>query len=516
MASKSGRRPNIILMLADQLRYDGLGCNGNPYADTPNLDRLARSGTVFHRHVTANPICMPSRASLLTGRYPNGHGVWHNGVPLARREYARFDERESGLAARAHEGPIISNVPTLPDTLTAAGYQTHAIGKLHLTPTGAVPDYGYQESRVRWTAGELDDWRGPYYGFDHVELTIGHGEQTIGHYGAWLRDHHPEAVRALADGRHRKQAPFPELPDLYPSAIPVEAHHSTWIGERARTFLEQDRDADRPFFLFLGFPDPHHPFTPPAELAEAFAGRDVLPPRRNDERSSVPEVVRQLRDGTIPNRTARNLSPECIRRVRQYTAAMVHLIDRAAGSVLATLDRLGLEEETIVIFTSDHGDFLGDHGMIRKETVCSDVLVHVPFLLRAPGATLPAETHAPMSNTDVLPTLCALANVPPPADVQGRSILPSLHDGAAHLVQVCGYLHEPRFHNFSLYDERYRFTWYPASNERELYDHQLDPHELRNRAGDPALLAEEERLFTTLLRHHVATDNPVGGRIARW
>ncbi len=516
MGSRTSGRPNIVLMLADQLRYDGLGCNGNPHAVTPNLDRLAQSGTVFHRHITANPVCMPSRSSLLTGRYPNGHGLWHNGVPLPRREYARFDERLSGLAARAHEGPIISNVPTLPDCLAESGYQTRAIGKLHLTPTGAVPDYGYQESRARWQTGELDDWHGPYYGFDHVELTIGHGEETIGHYGAWLRDHHPEVARALADGRHRQRAPFPELPDLYPSAIPIEAHHSTWIGERARAFLEHDRDPDQPFFLFLGFPDPHHPYSPPAALADEFARHDVLLPHENDDPSRLPEVVRQLRDGTIPNRSARDLSPECIRRVRQYTNAMIHLIDRAAGNVLDTLDRLGQAEETIVVFTADHGDFLGDHGMIRKETVCSDTLVHVPFLLRAPDASLPAKTHTPMSNVDVLPTLCALANVPLPAGVQGTNVLPAADGGESHPVRVCGYLHDPRFHNFSIYDERYRFTWYPATEERELYDHQRDPHELQNRAGDSALAADEERLFATLLRHHVATDNPVGGRIARW
>lgn len=510
-------RPNILLMQGDQMRYDGLGCTGNPYAVTPRLDALASTGTVFHRHIAANPVCMPSRASLLTGRYPSGHGLWHNGVALPRETHVHYDPIASGVRARSHERQIISHVPTLPDVLSEAGYETGAIGKLHLTPTGSDPYYRYEESRTRWERGELDDWHGPYYGFEHVDLTIGHGEETIGHYRQWLKATYPEVARAVDSGTHRHNLEFPELPQLYPSVIPVEAHHSNWIADRATTFLEERGDRDDPFFLYLGFPDPHHPFSPPAELAHDFSTHRTIPPACDPGAlHAKPSAIARLVEGPDQRLSSRPLPPESIVRMRQYTDAMIHLIDRSVGRILDALDHVGLADNTIVIFTSDHGDFLGDHELILKDTLCSNALVHVPFIMRVPGAQLPAESSVPMSNVDVLPTLCELSSTPLPVGVQGSSILNALDSDTPRLVQVYGYQHDSLHHNFSVYDDRYRFTWYPNTDERELYDHCNDRLELRNLAGDTAHSMSEERLFQSLLRLHLQSDNPAGGRIARF
>ncbi len=513
----SKRRPNILLIQADQLRYDSLGCTGNPYAVTPHIDAFASTATVFHRHIAASPVCMPSRASLLTGRYPSGHGLWHNGVALPRETHVHYDPVASGVSERSHERQVISHVPTLPDALSAAGYETRAIGKLHLTPTGSDPYYQYEESRTRWKRGELDDWHGPYYGFEYVDLTIGHGEATIGHYRRWQEETHPDVAKALDSGRHRCNPEFPELPQLYPSAIPVSAHHSTWIADRATAFLEERGGRDDPFFLYLGFPDPHHPFSPPAGLAEEFSTHQTMPPVWSPEegRSKPSAIARSIEDPEGPL-SARGLPADAITRMRQYTDAMIHLIDRSVGRILDTLDRLGLTDDTIVIFTSDHGDFLGDHQLMLKDTLCSSALVHVPFIMRAPGARLPPATTVPMSNVDVLPTLCDLSGTPIPADVQGSSILDAIAAGTPRFVQVYGYQHEALNHNFSVFDEQYRFTWYPNTDERELYEHPSDPHELRNLAGEPSHAGTEERLAHALLRRHLRSDNPAGGRIARF
>jgi arylsulfatase A-like enzyme len=208
-----------------------------------------------------------------------------------------------------------------------------------------------------------------------------------------------------------------------------------------------------------------------------------------------------------------------VRLARQYTEAMMHLVDRSVGRIFAALKNAGLWENSIVIFTSDHGDYLGDFGLIMKETVCSNALCHVPFLMRVPshlGARLPAETDLPMSNADVLPTLCELTGAPAPEFVQGRSILGALRGGTATPVPSWGYFADPRFHNFSLCDERFRFTWFPATGERQLFDHREDPFELRNRAGDAALKGEEARLYQHMLELHARTDNPAAGRITMW
>lgn len=514
---KSRGHTNIIILHADQLRYDALGCNGNPFADTPNLDAFAAGGTVFDRHIVANPVCMPSRASLLTGRYPNGHGLWHNGVALPRQ--AREDGRDPHAAFVPADAAsaVFSGPPTLADVFGVAGYHTRAIGKLHLTPTQSGPDLQFVESRKRWESGEMLPWHGPYYGFDHVEMSIGHGEQTAGHYRQWLDQRFPSVAADLDSNRHRDNLPFPEMSDLYASVIPCEAHHSTWIADRASAFLQDERDASQPFLLFLGFPDPHHPFTPPRELAEQFETREVLPISRGaNEPHDRPEVMRRLSEGSLPKRnlSIRGLSAECLRLIRQYTAAMVHLIDQAVGTVLESLRRTGLDQNTVVMFTSDHGDFLGDHDLIRKDTFCAHELVHVPLIMQVPNLGLPSRHNGPVSNADVLPTLCESANLPIPPGVQGTSILADLRSGRSHSAQVTAYMTHPRYHNFSMYDDRYRFTWYPATEERELYDHLMDPHELINLAGDPSLIHEEGRLYTEVLQRHAATDNPAAGRVA--
>jgi arylsulfatase len=508
--------PNVIVIQVDQMRYDALGCCGNPFAITPNLDRLAAQGARFDRHFAANPVCMPSRASLMTGRYPSGHGLWHNGVALPRQSYVTFDREASGVAERQYEGQIISHVPTMPDTFAEAGYDTRAIGKLHLTPTGADPAYGYEESRARWRSGEMKDWHGPYYGFQHVELAVGHGERTIGHYRHWLEERFPQVIDAIDSGQARDNREFRDLPDLYPSPIPVEAHHSTWIAERATSFLT-NRNPEQPFLLYLGFPDPHHPFTPPRELADRFSNRPVVEPApERDNTPSVPAAVSELHHAGNGRLSTRRLPAEAVTRVRQYTDAMVHLIDTAVGTILDTLNALGLSQDTIVAFTSDHGDWLGDHGLMLKDTICTKSLVHVPFILRWPGTDLPATVATPMSNVDVLPTLCDLAGIRLPDDVQGASIIPDLLAPERRVALTYGYQHTIANHNFSIFDERYRLTLYPHTRETELYDHANDPREMTNLAHEPAHASTVDLLSSQLLNAHLLHDTPAAGRIARF
>ena len=473
---------------------------GNPCVRTPNIDRLASEGTVFTRHVASNSLCMPSRASLLTGRYPPAHGVWINGVALNRGDHANLPSPPAAYA----------EPPTMADLFAGAGYDTVAFGKLHLTPFLASAEHGYREASACWADGKLDDWHGPYYGFRHVDLLPWHGERlcSLGHYGVWLGRHHPDVQARVLAERDRHERPVPDLQDLYASPLPGELHYSAWLGQRFCKYIGE-RPKDRPFFAFVGFPDPHHPFTPSRDVLEEFAGCDVqepMDPEGSSMRGSPAEDVLVKAE----------MSAEHHAIIARHTYAMVYQIDLAVGRMLDALDRAGLRDETVVVFTSDHGEFLCDHGMLRKCLFAFDTLLRVPFVMRAPGAGLPHRVDAPMSNVDVLPTLAALAGLPPPEYVQGRDIRPVLASGEEH--HAFSFLADghPRHVNYTVYDRDCRLTLYPNAGYEEMFDHRTDPAEMVNVAGDPDYRERREAL-TAVLKDRLPTCwSPPLARVAAW
>ena len=499
-------KPNVLVIHTDQQRYDSLGCSGNPYARTPNLDRLAAEGACFTRHISSNTICMPSRASLFTGLYPPGHNVWTNGVALNRREYADLNTRVVG--ARVRPEP-----PTLADIFAGAGYDTAAFGKLHLTPNLAPPSYGYPETWANWDAERFGDWHGPYYGFRHVEMTQGHGEQPChrGHYAAWLQREYPDVYRQVeasdSEDERASGRPVPELRDLYPSPVSGELHNTRWLADRFRAYLK-DRPADRPFFAFIGFPDPHHPFTPSYDVVREFEGITVPDPVDPTGESITGTPL--VEAGTDVS----GFTQEALRIVRRYTYAMIHQVDAAVGRIIEGLERAGLWEETIIIFTSDHGDFLGDHGRLRKGFTPADSLLHLPFILRAPNAQLPARADTPMSNVDVLPTLTSLTGVAPPAWCHGVDITEVVREGTPHAALAYCANGVPDVTNYTRYDARYRYTCYPQRGYAELYDHRDDPGECRNlvEIQPERAAAMRRRIEAALLKHR----NPILGRVSAW
>ena len=501
-------QPNVLIIHADQQRYDSLGCTGNPYARTPNLDRLASEGTLFTRHISSNTICMPSRASLFTGLYPPGHNVWTNGIPLNRREYAHVDQQSIGER-------VCPEPPTAADIFARAGYDTAAFGKLHLTPNLAPVEYGFPETWACWEDGRFDDWHGPYYGFQHVEMTQGHGEQPchLGHYALWLQQAHPEVYEAV--GRNAKEAerPVPQLNDLYPSVLPAELHNTTWLANRFSAYLDAG-SGERPFFAFIGFPDPHHPFTPSYDVVREFEGVDVQAALDADGEAAAATPLANA--GTDVS----TLTAEERRIVKRYTYAMVCQIDQAVGRIIDGLKRAGVWENTIIVFTSDHGDFLCDHARLRKSINASDSLLHLPFVMRAPGAGLPSRVDTPMSNVDVLPTLAAMTGVPGPAWVHGVDMSRVVREGEDHVAaNPAGSLSycsggEPETVNTTVYDDAYRFTVYPHTGYAELYDHREDPGETRNLVdAQPERAAAMRRIIESRLLMH---RNPILGRVCAW
>jgi arylsulfatase A-like enzyme len=500
----SEKMKNVILLHADQMRADGLGCMGNRFARTPRIDELAAGGTVYTRHVASNPICSPSRASLLTGLYPPGHGLWCNGVALNRRDFVEIDERPG-----EGETAVLTEPKTMADVFAEAGYDTASFGKLHLTPTRAPVTYGYPETCAAWEAGRFEGWTGPYYGFQHVELTIGHGKNAFrgGHYAEWLRREHPDALEAARESG--RDHPIPALSQLYALPVPSRLHHSRWLAERMCSYLRERKGRKVPFFAFVGFPDPHHPFVPCEDVVGDFKAIEVPEPVDVDGRGVEGSPLAGL-----CQMTAQGLTREDLRTVIRFTYAMIFQIDRAVGHILDELEATGLAEETVVAFTSDHGDFLGDHGRLQKALGASDALVRVPLVVRAPGAGLPRRVTDATSNCDVLPTLTRLAGVKVPEGVHGTDMHAPGGDGrTAMCFAATGHARDV---NYTVYDATHRMTWYPGHDFVELFDHGADPGECCNVAGRAKNRHRVREMKRAAMEVLVRMYNPINGRVSAW
>ncbi len=523
-------KPNILFIITDQERYDSLGCCGNPFAKTPNIDALAKQGTIFENCITASSICQPSRASVLTGLHASVHGVWTNGVALPRATDVKISESSKN----AFPGKwVASNITTFADIFKNAGYNTKAVGKLHFTPYASHPDSGFMECEKRWQENpeQMEKWHGPYYGFDDVNITTGHGEFIGGHYGLWLKKNHPDIWKKIRDDAKIRIPEFPECKMLYPSVIPKELHNSSWIGDVACEKIKENENSENPFLMWVGFPDPHSPFVPPKELADEFKNSETLtPPLSAGNLKDRPEAFKNL----AKKRDAENSNPKLFKRARQYTNAMMKLIDENVGKMIDTLKETGQWENTIVIFTSDHGDFLGDFGMHGKCVPCCKSLNHVPFILKTPERILPERVSKTISNVDILPTICELAGLEIPKLVHGESVISVEKYGRKFPVIVQHYTPKPERHNISIYDDRYRLTWYPQTNEFEFYDHKTDPFESTNIVDcrrprecrgiqQPDLSAKSlvdkmliEKMFNQLTKEQTRTCLPRAGRVAVW
>lgn len=450
-------KKNVIVFYTDQQRADSLGCMGNSFARTPNIDALARKGMLFTNHYSTNPVCMPSRASFITGRYPQAHRLIDNGIFLPEDEL------------------------TIPGIFRQNGYRTACFGKLHFQPYKPYEGDTSIESMQRWSKGEFDDWHGPYYGFEQVELTIAHGEGCLGTYGRWRNKNFPDlelgAKHALGETN------FPRF-QSYKSNLPLEAHPSTWVAERAIEFLENR--GEKPFYIHISFPDPHHPFTPPAPYHSMFDDV-VFPPAHavEGENMTKPKPYRDAMEGTpFPSDGGARFFSEFTKKVFQqviaHTYGMLCLIDDCIGRVMAKLEEKGLAQDTIIVFTSDHGDFLGDHHFLFKGQLPCRSLLQVPLIIADPeaGAGTIDET---CSNVDVMPTLLNLCSIDIPDKVQGVVLpRPGEEPLRDHAFESGWSKTSCEYHHYTLYKNNVRISVFPNLHDGELYDLKNDPHEHRN------------------------------------
>lgn len=466
-------RPNILLITTDQQHHAALGVR-DPIVQTPHLDRLAADGALFDRAYCPNPTCSPTRASIITGKYPSMHGCWTLGTKL--------DER----------------VPTLGGLLSNAGYATSLIGKAHFQPLASTSEQTSLECPP--TLRDLDFWRdfhGPYYGFDHIELARNHANEAWAgqHYALWLEE------RGLLDWRDYFTGD--DTSGRRTWTLPEDLHYSTWTAERSIAAIERATSAGMPFFCWASFQDPHPPYLAPEPWASMYDPADVTPGRLlPGELDRMPPWFAKTREadpdfGTWQETphlnhgfTSHVVAEDELRRDIAVYYGMVGLVDANVGRILARLDELGIADDTLVVFTSDHGHFLGQHGLVAKGPFHYDDLLRVPMIVRYPGrVSAGARVTALQSLVDLAPTFLAAARVPVPLDMQGVDQLPVWTGQRAEARDhvLVENRHQPtRVHLRTYVDARYKLTLYRDQPWGELFDLHDDPGEQHNRFADPA------------------------------
>jgi len=519
MRTMPDQRPNILCIITDQQRADHLGCSGNPTLRTPHIDRIAARGVRFERAYVNCPLCMPGRATLFTGRTPRGHGVRTNGIDLDW------------------------SIPTLPQALVDAGYRTHSVGKLHLRRFGPVhgrpiaehDPAQHPEVRDLWLNGAISELPTPYYGIQTADFVGAHGGGVFGDYLNWLQHAHPTAVKLLSPDHAR--VPPSGAEQSYKMALPAELHYTPWVADRSIDFLRRAANGDDPFFLWCSFSDPHHPYGPPAPYDSLYDPADVaLPTRRVGELDDLAPFFRQsveqgLRLAGRIDRPAR-IPDAHMREIIAHTYGMIALIDEHVGRILDALDALGLRENTIVMFMSDHGDMMGDHWLLNKGPFHFEGLLRVPFIWSWPGRFPEGvATHALASLLDFAPTVLDLCDAPIPEGLTppepearcqlpawpGRALTPIL-TGEAETVQDAVVVENDEDYLGlklrTLVTKRYKLTLYGGQPFGELFDLQTDPDELHNRWADPAYQPVRTELTRRLLDELVRTDSVLPRRLS--
>ena len=507
------RRPNVVLIITDQHRLDHTGFGGNPVVQTPHLDALAARATSFTEAFAANPICMPNRATILTGRMPSAHGTRTNGISLDWdaatfvRELRRVGYR-TGLVGKAHL-QTMGNGAEMVELLRTGWAERPAVQR------DRPADWDQLENEDRYRAGDValpDD----FYGFGHVELAVGHADVVSGHYLRWLVDQgiDPAAVQGPVPGTERCD----EWWQLWKPTLPPALHPTAWVGERSRAFVADAAAAGEPFFLQCSFPDPHRPFAPPGDFWSMYDPADPALPATfdQDHEGSMPHLRawRETRGAEPPLVPVMPFSPtEALwRQAAAKEFGAITFLDQAIGSVLGALDDAGVADDTVVVFTSDHAEVFGDHGLMLKGAMHYRPALRVPLLVARPGQTAPATSSALVGSIDLAQTILDLCAVEPFEGMQGHSLRPLLDDpGASLRDQLVVEEDEPfdlarlgrPLRMRTLLTSDARLSVYDGAERGELFDLVEDPDEVADRFDDPALRARRGELFERLAREQL-------------
>ena len=476
-------RPNILFITMDQGRYDTIGVNGNPIAQTPHLDTLAAGGVLFTNCTSQSPVCMPSRATMMTGLYPKGHGVTDNFVCSLSPRHV-----------------------TVQELLRRAGYHAAIIGKNHYTyrpdrSGGTKPGHVLQELPAGWD----------YH--DMVDLKAGAISTTPDAYRRELK--RLGLFEKYLDWYRRGGLRSTDAISINPWVLPAELHPDNVVGRKVTEYIEK-LQSNRPFFHWASFNGPHPPFDTPEPWDKLFDETDIpLPAWREDELANKPPEQQHLYEAQT--RFWQGHTPgERDRLLRRMTAlywGSVSLIDHWIGKALEALRNKAPAQDTLVIFAADHGDYQGCHRMLGKGCSLYDDLIHVPLILAGPGVPAGRKDDRLVELADIFPTLLAAAGAEPPINSTG-------HD----LVALANNEYEVREAGFSEYTylkgvrtRRWKYVHYAGRPYAELYDLENDPHELVNLIGDPGYTGRVNELKELMiLRNFESEIWPVKNPTETW
>jgi len=483
------KRTNILLITSDQQHWNTLGCL-NPEIRTPNLNRMAGEGAMFTRAYCPNPTCTPTRASIITGKYPSQHGAYSLGTKLLESEH------------------------TVGEDFSDAGYRTALVGKAHFQPLAGTDEFPSLEAYP--ILQDLDFWRkfnGPFYGFERVELARNHTDEAhVGqHYAIWLEEKGCKNWRdyfRTPTGNNDSQKRTWSIPEAY--------HYGTWIAERSCALLESYKQNDEPFFLWSSFFDPHPKYLVPEPWDTMY----------DPESLTVPSVVEGEHDLNPPHfqltqQRKPDFSPwrksgfglhgfnchlhdrdELAKNIAIYYG-MISLMDKQIGQIMDKLDELGMAENTLVVFTTDHGHFFGQHGLIAKGAFHYEDMIKVPMLVRQPGV-VPAGKRSDALQTlvDYAPTFLSAAGINVPRSMTGvdqTDVWYGRTESARNHVIVEN-RHEPdTIHVKTYVDKRYKLTVYYNQDDGELFDLREDPNEVNNLWRRPEAQSLKAELAMKLL-----------------
>lgn len=482
-------RPNILIFCVDQMQKRALGCYGNKQVITPNLDALAKDSVVYNRGYCNNPVCMPSRATMFTGKTPRQHGLLTNGN--------LFPE----------------NNVTLMQALKQQDYTTFSVGKLHLQPFSSWKENGSpvcadQEGKANWESGKVKNLNG-YLGFDKVVYVGGHG-YTFGEYVNHLKDIGREDVIGLYT-REKSYFRSEKQFDCYSTDIPDGLHYNDFIADKTIESIEEYKT--RPFFAWCSFPDPHHPFSATRKFAQLYDPQKLEIPYDIFDDSDLLAFLqegRKTKGGKFDEKT--------LREILANTYGMVSHIDFCVGRVIEKLKECGLYDNTLIMFVSDHGEYMGYHNLLYKAHWLYECMINVPFIMKKPYQTDRRVSENVVSLLDIVPTVLDYAGVSQKAldtrENYAAEIQPligqSLRDGEKNECAIFEYDEDwHKGHNYrvrGIVTQKYKMIFYANAEQGILLDLEKDPEESKNLFNEEEYLPVKAKLMEMYIYKFAQSD----------
>ncbi len=496
------KRPNFLFIMTDQQRADHLSCAGNSLLETPHIDSIAQRGRRFERFYVNSGICQTNRATIMTGQSITQHGVRVNGIPISL------------------------DAVCFPHLLQAASYETALFGKSHfqnfttekpIEPTASPdldlppehlrdsiktlrsgPEY---ERELRFTGSKdptRDEKEGLHYGFKNFRVTTWHGDEVKGHYTHWLNERFPDAEKNLSSVNPEPDSRY-NAPQARKPRMPAELYPTNYITEMTLDYLDNYASGERddPFFIQCSFNDPHHPFTPPGKYWDLYNPEDITLPKSfyhnaHDQTPILKRLHEQLASGEADREWVRPYAvyEDEAKQITALTYGMIAFIDDSVGRILGRLKDLDLDEETVIIFTSDHGDWMGDHGIMQKALLHYQGIIRVPFIWADPKDKSPGTVSTELACSQDIPnSILARAGLASCAGMQGKDLTKMLfggeftpHDGILIQQQTTiplpGDTQHMRVKTFV--DKEWRISYYSGKDWGELYNIKEDPDEIYN------------------------------------